>query len=98
MILTIHSKCVGHFTQVVKDDSFKVGCSISKYTKNGEKMSLIACNYGVRNLIGFPVYEEGATASECSSGTNPQYQGLCNIDEKYEAFYIRREFNLQNVG
>lgn len=64
-------------------------------------MSLMACNYGVGNLIGYPIYridQEGSIASGCTSGINPEYPGLCSVDEVYEAIYIRREYNLQNVG
>lgn len=87
------SKWVGHFTQVVKDDSFKVGCSIAKYSEpSGGKKSLMACNYGVGNLQDHPIYQEGETASGCTSGTNPEYSGLCSENEMYEAIYIRRDF------
>lgn len=58
----------------------------------------MACNYGVGNLIGYPIYQEGPTASGCTSGINPEYTGLCSAEEIYEAIYIRREYNLQNVG
>lgn len=87
-------KMVGHFTQVVKDDSFKVGCSISKYSEPsyGGKKSLMACNYGVGNLQDHPIYQEGKTASACTSGMNPKYPGLCSENEVYEAVYIRRNF------
>lgn len=89
----ISSKWVGHFTQVIKDDSFKVGCSIAKYSEpSGGKKSLMACNYGVGNLQDNPIYQEGETASGCTSGMNPKYTGLCSEKEIYEAIYIRRDF------
>lgn len=84
---------VGHFTQVVKDDSFKVGCSIAKYSEpRGGKKSLMACNYAVANLQDHPIYQEGETASGCTSGINPTYPGLCSENEMFEAVYIRRNF------
>lgn len=76
----------------MKDDSYKVGCSISKYSDGDSMTSLMACNYGVGNISGQPIYKDGATASECTSGTNPEYPGLCSADEVYEAVYIRRDF------
>lgn len=87
-----HSKDVGHFTQVVKDNAFKVGCAIAKYYDPSKKdtRNLLACNYAVANIDTYSIYDEGPTASGCTSGTNPTYPGLCSEDEVYEAYYIRR--------
>lgn len=82
---------IGHFTQVVKDDAYKVGCSIAKYNHGHERKSLLACNYAVTNVNGRPIYEAGETATGCKSGTNPEFTGLCSVDELYEKPYFRRE-------
>lgn len=83
---------IGHFTQVVKDDAYKVGCAIAKFTMNGDRVALLACNYAVSNIKNWPIYEEGATASACESGTNPDYPGLCSVDEVYNKPYFRPDF------
>lgn len=48
---------------------------------------LVACDYSCTNLIGAPIYKAGQTASECKTGTNPKYPGLCSESEKYEEPY-----------
>lgn len=64
-----HRKDVGHFTQVVKDDAYKVGCSIAKFSNDGGDLkTLLACNYAVSNIKNWPIYEEGETASACETG------------------------------
>lgn len=81
---------MGHFTQLVRDEAYKVGCSFSRYTDKQTNMpyTLMACNYAVSNIIGVPIYEEGPTASGCKTGTNPNYPGLCSENETYEAQYF----------
>ncbi|XP_031622599.1 uncharacterized protein LOC116340305 [Contarinia nasturtii] len=75
---------IGHFTQIVMDQAYKMGCAITKFNEEGTRKSLIACNYAVSNVNGLPIYDVGATASKCKTGTNPQYPGLCTVDEKYD--------------
>lgn len=75
----------GHFTQIARDVSFKVGCSVSQYLKEGGwYTTYYVCDYAVTNISGGPVYDEGATASKCKTGTNPKYPALCSESEKYE--------------
>lgn len=83
---------IGHFTQVVKDDAYKVGCSIAKFTSGGNRKALLACNYAVSNIKNWPIYEEGETASACETGTNPDFPGLCSVDEVYDKPYFRPNF------
>ena len=75
-------KVIGHFTQIVTDRAFKVGCAISQYTESKWKTSLIACNYAFTNFQGAKVYASGKSASECSSGFNPRFPALCSESEK----------------
>lgn len=85
-------RSTGHFTQMVSDNAYKVGCSISKFTENGLRYALMACNYAVSNIRGVPIYEEGETASECASGINIYYPGLCSENEIYVASFFRSYF------
>lgn len=64
-------------------EAYKVGCSISKYTEKNRRYSLMACNYAVTNMDSMPIYEDGPTASGCQTGTNPNFPGLCSVNEKY---------------
>lgn len=52
----------------------------------------MACNYAVSNIRGVPIYEEGEPASECKSGINPYYPGLCSANEIYIATFFRSDF------
>jgi len=80
---TSPDKNIFHFTQMANDRAIKVGCAFAAYTDstthapNVYKTVLGACNYAFQNLEGFPIYTSGDTASECTTGTNPNYQGLC---------------------
>jgi hypothetical protein len=69
---------IGHFTQVVKDKAVAVGCAISRYTKDGWKTTLIACNYSFGNMCGEAVYVSGNPGSSCPNGRNSFYRNLCN--------------------
>lgn len=75
------SSFVGHFTQVVQDRSTKVGCAIAKYTQDGYKTTVMTCDYSFGNVLYAKVYESGDTASNCTTGTNPQFPALCSVDE-----------------
>lgn len=35
---------IGHFTQIVQENANKVGCAVSRYSKNGIFSTLITCN------------------------------------------------------
>lgn len=88
-----HRKDVGHFTQVVKDDAYKVGCSIAKFSNDGGDLkTLLACNYAVSNIKNWPIYEEGETASACETGINPDFPALCSVEEIYYKPYFRTDF------
>lgn len=78
----------GHFTQIARDQSYKVGCSISQYVeqRGGTTWYTVyyVCNYAVTNISNYPIYEKGAPASKCKTGPNAKYPGLCSVNEKYE--------------
>lgn len=59
---------------------------MSQYTGNIDNLpvALMACNYAVAPMLGSPIYVDGPTASECKMGKNPNYPGLCSVNEKYK--------------
>lgn len=58
---------------------------MSKHRKwNGFIEVFVICDYSVSNIDGDPVYVPGPTASQCKTGTNPKYPGLCSENEEYE--------------
>lgn len=80
---------IGHFTQVVRDEAYKVGCAMSQYTDSLKTpVALMACNYAVANMIGSPTYVPGPAASGCTTGKNPKYPGLCSENEKYDGQFF----------
>lgn len=78
---------VGHFTQLIRDKAFAVGCAIIRSITivNGKNMRChyIACNYAVTNINGWPVYDIGPMGVNCKTGMNPKYPGLCSEHEDY---------------
>ncbi|KAM7349965.1 venom allergen-1-like [Cochliomyia hominivorax] len=77
---------IGHFTVMMADRNIRVGCAASEYTPTGEqyKALLVACNYATTNMINFPIYKScSEAASDCTTGTNPQYPNLCSASEHY---------------
>lgn len=76
------SNPIGHFTVIVNDRANRVGCAMIRYKKKGKVQTLFACNYSFTNIIDKRVYITGKTASECLSGNNPDYEGLCNESEE----------------
>lgn len=48
---------------------------MTKWTEDGQRKALIACNYAITNMKDNPIYAVGDTASDCKTGTNPKYPG-----------------------
>lgn len=80
-------KQIGHFTQMVTDDAFAVGCAATRYNDGSMVSTLLACDYSRTNLNGGKVFVAGKSTSECKSGKNSEYPALCSEHEKYEAWY-----------
>lgn len=80
----MYSKQIGHFTQVVRDKSMKLGCAITSFSSADKQFKNIylVCNYSMTNMIGKPVYVSGRMASKCKSGPSKRFRGLCSRDEK----------------
>jgi hypothetical protein len=73
---------VGHFTQVVSDLADQVGCGLVQFKdQNNWNKIVMACDYSRTNLDTQTIYKSGPTASECKSGTNPNYPNLCSESE-----------------
>lgn len=76
-------RTIGHFTIVANDQNIAIGCAASNYiNEKGFDTYLVACNYATTNFEGVPVYKAcSEAASDCTSGTNPDYPALCSADE-----------------
>lgn len=80
----VSGRVIGHFTQLVTDRAIQVGCAVARYSDNWRN-SLMACNYAFTNLVGAPVYVTGTSASGCTTGRNPDFTGLCSVNEPISA-------------
>lgn len=58
-----------------------VGCAVSQFSLN-DKTNYLVCNYSFQNIVGNPTYSTGPTGSQCTTGTNPSYPGLCSVNEE----------------
>lgn len=77
-------KPIGHWTQFVQSKADRIGCAIVKYSDQSDwKCMVIACNYAAGNLMQKPIYNIGAPASQCKTGRNPNYPGLCSVNENF---------------
>lgn len=76
-----------HYSQVVYDNSYAVGCGYNFFTYNAAvpdlQYHIYVCKYGpagitvdIEELPGQPIYKIGPAATACSSGTKPN-DGLC---------------------
>lgn len=88
-----HRNQIGHFTQLVKDNAYAIGCSIVKFDEIDARTAMMACNYAVSNIRGCPIYDAGPTASGCQTGT--KFPELCGVDEITKARSSEQVFNLE---
>ncbi|XP_029732953.1 antigen 5 like allergen Cul n 1-like [Aedes albopictus] len=72
---------IGHFTAMVADRSNRIGCAMVSFEESPWMRKYLVCNYSITNIINQPVYKAGPTASKCVTGQNPDYAGLCSVDE-----------------
>lgn len=77
-----------HFTLMSADRVREIGCAISHYLeptpKGDAKNSYLVCNYSFINLQEQPIYVKGTPASQCKTGSNPNYPSLCSTNEKVD--------------
>ncbi|XP_035906239.1 venom allergen 5-like [Anopheles stephensi] len=74
---------IGYFTQMVNDQTDKLGCAM-QYLLDGEFQTYYTvCNYAVANIAERPVYKNGPAGSGCTTGRNPTtvLNGLCSTAE-----------------
>lgn len=72
---------IPHFLEMASDRVTHVGCAISQYTDSQGKKSYMVCNYSFTIILSQQVYVSGPPASQCQSGSNPNYQALCSVNE-----------------
>lgn len=69
------------------EGAYRVGCAqtkyISKLNGNDEYTALTVCNYATIPILDYPIYTAGESASDCQTGKNGEYPGLCSESEKY---------------
>lgn len=66
---------------MVADKNNRVGCAVARIDEGVQKVTLAACNYAYNSIVHFPIYKKGPIASQCSTGKNPTYPGLCSVNE-----------------
>ncbi|XP_058452431.1 venom allergen 3 homolog isoform X2 [Malaya genurostris] len=72
---------IGHFTQIVSDRATQIGCSFVGFYDWPWIRKYFVCNYSITNVVGQAVYQTGSSCSNCTSGCNSKYPGLCNESE-----------------
>ncbi|XP_029720202.2 antigen 5 like allergen Cul n 1 [Aedes albopictus] len=70
-----------HFTMLTRSNASRLGCAMVQYKQTDFLWVLLICNYSYTNMIGTSIYKEGAPCSDCKSGCDSKYDGLCNKDE-----------------
>lgn len=81
---------IGHFTQLVRDEEFAMGCAMSQFEQDNKYTTIFACDYTLSNIDDYPIYKPSTeTASCCKTSINKDFPGLCSVDEIYdnELFY-----------
>lgn len=75
---------IPHFLEVSLDKANQVGCAMANFPQNGNQITVFTCNYSFDIIEEQKVYVSGPAASECQTGTNPQFPGLCSINESID--------------
>ncbi|XP_055614644.1 antigen 5 like allergen Cul n 1-like [Uranotaenia lowii] len=70
-----------HFTMLARDKANRVGCGLIRNKQNGWYWLTLTCNYAYTNMIGTRVYKSGTPCSECKTGCDKKWDGLCTKDE-----------------
>lgn len=78
-------KKIGHFTQLVRDEAYAVGCAMVTFKKGKWNTGLYACDYTLTNVLDLPIYEKSMkSASGCKSGPHEEFKSLCSTQEIYD--------------
>ncbi|XP_052896768.1 antigen 5 like allergen Cul n 1-like [Anopheles moucheti] len=80
---------ISRFTQMVNDQTAKIGCAMQYWLQGQEKTYYFVCNYSSMNVFGTAVYKAGKATSGCTTGRNPTaaLSGLCSPAEKIVPVY-----------
>ncbi|XP_015034396.3 antigen 5 like allergen Cul n 1 [Drosophila willistoni] len=76
---------IGHFLQLIIGEVDRIGCAISRYTKEEWNHQLLVCIYSdsIRDFKK-PVYQiDNKPTSHCKCGVNQQFQNLCSRRESF---------------
>lgn len=74
---------IGHFTQLVRDQAFAVGCAMVQF-KTDEYTTIYGCDYTLTSIKGYPIYDSSSkSASQCKKGPHEKFKGLCSTSEIY---------------
>jgi len=74
------SSAIGHYSQLVWAETYKIGCGATTYKEGKWYSTLYTCNYGPNgNFIKGQMYKQGPGCSACPRGTScsRQFPGLC---------------------
>lgn len=75
---------IGHYTQMMKENSCFVGCCAVRWVSSDKTYQYWVCNYSYSNMLDQPVFERGETASKCTEGPHEYYTGLCASNEEFD--------------
>lgn len=81
---------IGHFTQLVRDEAYAMGCAMTQFERDGKYITIYTCDYTLSNIDDYSIYEPcDEPASGCETAKNEKYPGLCGIEEIYnnDLFY-----------
>ncbi|KAM8820092.1 GLIPR1-like protein 1 [Eudromia elegans] len=85
------TKICGHYTQVVWDHSYKVGCAVAFCEKAGgiNNAALFVCNYAPGGNFPRRPYTKGASCSKCASGDTCENK-LCRNPQRDKIIHYPR--------
>lgn len=75
---------IGHYTQMMKDNSCFIGCCAVRWFSSGRTYQYWVCNYSYSNILEKPVFERGPTASKCKEGRHKTFSALCSSKEEFD--------------
>ncbi|XP_051483657.1 glioma pathogenesis-related protein 1-like [Apus apus] len=85
------TKVCGHYTQVVWDNSYKVGCAVTfcKAVGGARNVAHFVCNYAPSGNYPRKPYVEGRSCSNCGKGDTCENK-LCRNQERDKIIYYSR--------
>jgi len=83
------SAAIGHYSQLVWAETYKIGCGATTYKEGKWFSTLYTCNYGPNgNFIRGQMYKQGRGCSSCPRGTkcSKEFPGLCEAGSSAPVF------------